>query len=480
METNSLARLRLWGVALFLLGAALVGQERVGGQEAPTSRDNFHSKSGKLKRLTPAELDKAVETDFDEERDDQAEGEERASSSRAEATVPSHRLSRDVLSAKSFAKSAVAKKGNKEFQITLKNPTIEKYKNRATLVTPYQVVASRVHQVREDGDMHVAGLADEVVLPCVAEIMNIRDFTSAKKLVQQLEKSHETTMLTGVFRLWCEHPDSHGNGPQIQDDVIPAYEDSNPAHVFEIHPITRIGQIDVLDSLVPIPDEYKAKDAKKAFKVYESLTCRIVPDPEQQTTTLFTRKVGYNYVKFKLRVDEDQHLLTFDTRIVRCSVLTLDDEEIVNDRRMVFVQNSPPERKVQGLRKGDTLTVMGMPRIDLAIVSWRTRNASAGPEALTWNLPYEMIIVGVYGDEVTQALPSWPRLTNILYHSQLFTPTSGSRRNRPEELARKVGTLNQIIGSYQRDLGPAETAQPGKTVIRFLSPTRAAGVGVNE
>jgi hypothetical protein len=409
MNTNSLAKVSVPVLALLFLGAALLGQAPVGGQEAATSRDNFHSKSGKLKRLTPQELDKAVEADFARESKGQAKADKPSSRARKNAAVPPvppHRLSRDVFSAKSFAKSTAAKKGAKEYQITLKNATIEKYKNRATLATPYQVVRSRVHSVSEDGDMHVAGLADEIVLPCVAEIMNIRNFQSAQDLVETLESSHDTTTVTGVFRLWCEHPDAHGNGPQIQDDVISDYVDSNPAHVFEIHPITRIGDIDVLDSLEPIPDEYEAKDAAKSFKVYESLTCRIVPDPEQQTTTLYTPKVGYNYVKFKLRVDEDQHLLTFDTRIVRCTVLTLDDQEIVSDRRMVFVQNSPPEMKVRGLKNGATLTVMGMPRIDLAIVSWRTRNAATHPKALTWNLPYEMIVVGVYDDQETRAIPS--------------------------------------------------------------------------
>jgi hypothetical protein len=213
MNTHSLSKARLWGLALFLLGVTVSGQ-RLDGQEPVTSRDNFQSKAGKLKRLSPDELDKEVEADFARESKGHSKADEPGPSSRADATVPLHRLSRDVLSAKSFAKSAAAKKSAKEYQITLKNATIEKYKNRATIATPYQVVQSRVHRVVEDGDMHVAGLADEVVLPCVAEIMNIRNFQSAQQLVRKLEKSHETTTVTGVFRLspievrssWLESP----------------------------------------------------------------------------------------------------------------------------------------------------------------------------------------------------------------------------------------------------------------------------------
>ena len=40
--------------------------------------------------------------------------------------------------------------------------------------------------------------------------------------------------------------------------------------------------------------------------------------------------------------------------------------------------------------------VLGIPRIDLALVSYRTRVADTRPEVLEWNLPYELIVVGVY------------------------------------------------------------------------------------
>ena len=39
---------------------------------------------------------------------------------------------------------------------------------------------------------------------------------------------------------------------------------------------------------------------------------------------------------------------------------------------------------------------LGIPRIDLALVSWRLRNGS--PDVLKWSLPYEIVAVGVYDD----------------------------------------------------------------------------------
>jgi hypothetical protein len=113
-------------------------------------------------------------------------------------------------------------------------------------------------------------------------------------------------------------------------------------------------------------------------------------------------------VEFKLRLEEDDQFLTFDGRIVRCTALTVDGQELAGNRRMVFVKNTLPEKAVRDLRKGDELHVLGIPRIDLAVVSWRARNAAERPEALHWNLPYEIIVVGVYQDESALLRPAWP------------------------------------------------------------------------
>ena len=66
---------------------------------------------------------------------------------------------------------------------------------------------------------------------------------------------------------------------------------------------------------------------------------------------------GYNYVEFKLRLEEDTHFITVEGRIVRCTALTLAGKEIAHSRRMVFVLNTPPEVQVRGLRKGGEMHV---------------------------------------------------------------------------------------------------------------------------
>ena len=68
-------------------------------------------------------------------------------------------------------------------------------------------------------------------------------------------------------------------------------------------------------------------------------------------------------------------------------------EVLVRRRRMVFVGGTGPAEKVKTMNKGETLVVLGIPRIDLSLVAWR---AKKGGEARDWDLPYEMVIVGVY------------------------------------------------------------------------------------
>lgn len=361
------------------------------------SRDVFGPEGSLQRRLSRRELEQATEADHEEEEAQPAKREPRPRPESAVPPMPAHRFSRDS-TLQPFAVPHHGSQEARDWQITLKNSFIEQYKNRATLDTSFRILFHKFHSIKEDGDAHVAGLTSDVGLACVAEIMNVKDREDAQKRVQDLQSSSTIAPVAGVWRLWCEHPDQHPDtaGPQIQDDVIPPYPDSNPNHVFEIHPITRLGDLDLRNTFHTIPKGYKTKEAKKSFQYYDSLTCKIVPDPANQTTTIITPKAEYNYAEFVLRVEEEQQFLTLDGRIVGCSVLDLSGEEVAHHRRMIFVAGTEPEESVRKLKKGDQMHVLGIPRIDLALISYRTRVSDAHPEVLTWNLPYEMIVVGVY------------------------------------------------------------------------------------
>ncbi len=289
-------------------------------------------------------------------------------------------------------------------RVTLNNKFIETYKDRAT-ITAHHFTVDKAHRhpnpAAQDGDLHAAGRdAKDIGLPTVAEVMNakFKPGNAAVDLIHAAEGTGKTLAVTGAWRLWCEHG---GTTPQTQYAELKPFKTTNPPHVFEIHPITAIDGTDVLKSLRPIAN-FKTKDAHDAFIKYENLPCRIVPG--QGTTTLISQMAGYNYVEFILEMgSEGPKPLADGGTAVLCNVLDLEGELLVRRRRMIFIKGSEPEQQVKGLTAGKRLHVLGLPRIDLTLVHWRVEHAKDenytknGEGPLTWNLPYEIVVVGSYG-----------------------------------------------------------------------------------
>ncbi|HEY6155913.1 MAG TPA: hypothetical protein VIV88_00590 [Gemmatimonadales bacterium] len=282
-----------------------------------------------------------------------------------------------------------------QIEITLKNSFIENYKDRTTIEATYTV--DKAHRTpnppAKDGDMHIAGRAPQIGLATVAEIVNAASESAAVALVHSVEGTGDTVHITGAWRIWCEHA---GIVAQVQGKKLAPFTTTNPPHVFEIHPITQVGANTVLDSWVPI-DGYTPKEAGAAFLNYENRKSQITVNATRNTTTITTTMAGYNYVEFKMVLNGEQQEVA-DGRFVMAQVLDLQNELLVHNRRMVFVKGTAPEQKVQTLQAGDTLHVLGIPRIDLALVSYRVRNRATRPDALTWSLPYEILVVAVYSD----------------------------------------------------------------------------------
>jgi hypothetical protein len=53
---------------------------------------------------------------------------------------------------------------------------------------------------------------------------------------------------------------------------------------------------------------------------------------------------------------------------------------------------------VRTLKKGSCMLVLGMPLLNLALIAWRANEGVKNPDVLSWNLPYEMVIVADYKD----------------------------------------------------------------------------------
>src|SRR4051812_20149813 len=92
--------------------------------------------------------------------------------------------------------------------VVLTSAFVSKYANKALITTHFNIHHAHAHPnavgtSSNDGDLHAAGVPDqEVGLPTVIEIMNAHQDQDGSAL---LTDGADVTV-TGVWRLWFEHP----------------------------------------------------------------------------------------------------------------------------------------------------------------------------------------------------------------------------------------------------------------------------------
>lgn len=287
-----------------------------------------------------------------------------------------------------------------QITITIRKSFIDSFKSRLTIAANYEIwyAHKSPNPASKDGDLHFAGWDKKIGLPIVAEIMNAKDEHDAVALVHEKEgkgEPSEKVKLTGVWRLWCEHPGDIFEFKQGRDDI--PIENTNPPHVFEIHPATKLGDIDLLPSLKEI-NGFAYKDAEDAFSKYSNMRCKL--SKKGKYVSIETNGIGYNYVDFWLKFNEANNLTVSDGLFAYCSIYSSKPEEdegeelISHKLKIGFVKGSALYDKAKTMGKGGILHVVGIPRINLALVAWRIEHAAEKPEALQWNLPIEMVAVG--------------------------------------------------------------------------------------
>jgi len=279
-----------------------------------------------------------------------------------------------------------------DVRITLDKKFVEEYKNRATIGTTFTVdrAGRYAHAGYLDGDLHVAGRAEEIGLPIVAEVENAASKPAAVEMVHRLAGTGEPVRLTGVWRLWSEH---FGKGGQTQGDTLAPFEKTNPPHVFEVHPVTRLGGLELDDTFHPVPG-FRPEPAGAVLESLKDAKLRIVP--EEKTITLYTRREELNDADFTIEIGSETPLVVSDGRFVTAAVVGPRGNRLADRVRLVFVRDTAPEKIARSLASGDRLHVFGIPRIDLSAVSYRVEHAAEEPGALDGKLPYEIVVVGIF------------------------------------------------------------------------------------
>ena len=288
-----------------------------------------------------------------------------------------------------------AQLSDQELEIEINKSFLEKYKDRVIINATFTVDKAMQNPVARifDGDFHMAGRAPEIALPVVAEIANGASAKKAVDLVHGAEGTGKPLKISGVWRIWPEHA---GSAKQEQGSPLAASTSTNPGHIFEIHPVTRINEVEVLETFRPI-EGYMPGDARDTLEGYEKVVCKLTVRPK--TVFIVTRKGLWNDLEFVMEIAEDRQIEVPGGRFVFASARDLKGNLLVKRLRMVFAKDTPPERTVRLLKRGGRLHVYGLPRVDFAEVSRRMRDSQKNPALLVKPLPYEIIIQGVYKDE---------------------------------------------------------------------------------
>ncbi len=277
-------------------------------------------------------------------------------------------------------------------EIEIYKSFIERYKNRVTVDTTFRVDEAWQHPNPPymDGDFHFSGRTRQVGLPTVGEVVSAAYEKEAMDLVQAAAKTGRPLKISGVWRLWPEHA---GTAEEEQGEKLHQLESANPDHVFEMHPVTRIGGISLLGSFHAVKG-FSPGNADTVFKLYQGVPCRL--RVKSKTVSIVTRKGLYNDVEFIMEIADAPQTVVADGRFVTASVRDLKGNLLVKRLRMVFMKNTPPEEVVKNLKRGDRLHVYGIPRIDFAEISRRIAKYHENPGLLMENLPYEIIIIGFF------------------------------------------------------------------------------------
>lgn len=286
-----------------------------------------------------------------------------------------------------------------QITLALTNGFVKKYKDKATISTSLKVDQHHDHPnaVVDDGDVHMAGRDTVVLLPMVAEIINGRLESDTMQFLMQTTPGQKVD-LTGVWRLWFEHP---GSQDQTQGQTVLTPKNSNPNHLFEIHPITNFGGFNCLDSFLPIVDkptnpteEFRGYPATTAFPYYEQRTITI--SRSNTAIMLTSSRAFYNYAEFFIKLAEKPKDVG-DGYIVLAQISATKDFAqplVLENKRMIFAKGSPSADAVKNLGKGGKLHVLGIPRVNLNKVFEIATNLAID-EQQDDALPYEMIIVAV-------------------------------------------------------------------------------------
>lgn len=224
----------------------------------------------------------------------------------------------------------------------------------------------------------------------VAEIQNAKLAPRAVQVVKEAERSRKPVRVTAVMRFWPEHAIGL---PHRQGEPMPRLLNANPDHVFELHPLIRVADIDLLPNLRPV-DGYKPGHASATLQLYQRSELEI--QVRSNRVYLKTPAGLWNDVHFLLELTDAPATVREDGRYLIGRARDLLGDLLVDSIRVVLVKDSPPDLALRNRRAGDRIHVWGLPRVSFDGLARLIEQAGTDARWRTAPFPYELLILGIY------------------------------------------------------------------------------------
>lgn len=252
----------------------------------------------------------------------------------------------------------------------------------------------RVHSLSADCDVHVPLITTALFLPILGEIKNACSMGPTR--AQLVALGPGPMRVEGAFRIWFEGHDE-GIPFREEDRENPEeYENSGPPHLVEVHPITRLGPLNLLDRVRFIEKNGETIDWKTGQSFRRAVRTRLTV----RTRTISGRRYVLmrctcaalaNHYQLEVEIVDPAHDTDNGDGIVASGRILGDNGEVLFPLARLFaIRGTPAADALAGVEVGDRLTVYGLARLSFRPLLNRVESTEK-----TINLPIELVLLHV-------------------------------------------------------------------------------------
>lgn len=250
----------------------------------------------------------------------------------------------------------------------------------------------RVHSIEDHCDVHVPLRTTALFLPILGEIKNACSMGPTRADLVTL--SVGPMQVEGAFRIWLEGHDEGIPFREEDREEPERYENSGPPHLVEVHPITRLGPLELLDRVRFIEKNGRTLGWKTGESFERAVRARL---------TIRRRTIGgrryvvlrctcprlANHYELDVEVTHSPHPTDNGDGIVASGRIFGENGEILLPLARFFaIQGTPAAEVLQDAARGERLTLYALARVSLRPLLSRVRSSDR-----IINMPIELVVL---------------------------------------------------------------------------------------